>query len=263
MKAILFDMDGVLYEGERPIPGAAEALGWCQEHAIPFRFLTNTTSRPREALVAKLARMGIAAGIDEIVTPPVAASDWLHRHADGPVATFVPERTRAEFADLPLAPPGAEQAAAVVIGDLGESWDFHTLNRAFRLLFDHPGTPLVALGLTRYWQAEDGPRLDAGPFVRALEYALGIEAVVLGKPGRGFFEAALASLGVAPSEAVMIGDDIRGDVDAAMQAGLAAIQVRTGKFRADDLDLGIRPTAVIDSIAELPDWWQDATWVES
>ncbi len=256
MKAILFDMDGVLYEGERPVPGAARTLGWCREHAIPFRFLTNTTSRPREALVEKLAGMDIRAAVDEIVTPPVAASDWLRRHADRPVVAFVPERTRAEFADLPFAPPHADRAGAVVVGDLGQGWDFDTLNRAFRLLFEHPGTPLVALGLTRYWQAEDGPRLDAGPFVRALEYALGIEAVVMGKPGRSFFDAALKTLGVEPSEAVMIGDDIRSDVDAAMQAGLRAIQVRTGKFRESDLDLGIRPTAVIDSIADLPTWWE-------
>jgi HAD superfamily hydrolase (TIGR01458 family) len=255
MKAILFDMDGVLYEGERPVPGAAETLAWCREHAIPFRFLTNTTSRPREALVAKLADMTIAASIDEIITPPVAARDWLHRHVDGPVAAFVPERTRAELTGLPLAPSDAGQAAAVVIGDLGEGWNFHTLNRAFRLLFEHPGTPLVALGLTRYWQADDGPRLDAGPFVRALEYALGTEAVVMGKPGRGFFEAALGSIGVEPAQAVMIGDDIRSDVDAAMQAGLAGIQVRTGKFRERDLALGIEPVAVIDSIAGLPEWW--------
>ncbi|MFP4639418.1 MAG: TIGR01458 family HAD-type hydrolase [Guyparkeria sp.] len=256
MKAILFDMDGVLYEGERPIPGAARTLAWCRERGIPFRFLTNTTSRPREALVAKLADMGITADVGEIVTPPVAACDWLSRHVDGPVAAFVPERTRDEFTDLSLAPPGADRAAAVIVGDLGEGWDFDTLNRAFRLIFDHPGTPLVALGLTRYWQAEDGARLDAGPFVRALEYALGIEAVVMGKPGRGFFDAALATLGVAAPEAVMIGDDIRSDVDAAMQAGLAAIQLRSGKFRERDLDLGIHPTAVVDSIADLPAWWE-------
>ena len=199
--------------------------------------------------------MGVHAKVDEIITPPVAARAWLRDHVDGPVAVFVPERTRAEFAALPIAADDADRAAAVVIGDLGAAWDFPTLNRAFRLVFEHPGTPLVALGLTRYWQAEDGPRLDAGPFVRALEYALGIEATVMGKPGKGFFEAALATLGVEASEAVMVGDDIRGDVDAAMQAGLSGIQLRTGKFRPRDLELGIRPTAVLDSIAELPGWW--------
>jgi HAD superfamily hydrolase (TIGR01458 family) len=255
MKAILFDMDGVLYEGDRPVAGAAETIRWCRAHDIPFRFLTNTTSRPRSVLVDKLAGMDIEAAVDEIITPPVAAGTWLADHVAGPVAAFVPERSLEEFAGLPLAPADTERAAAVIIGDLGENWDFDTLNRAFRLVFEHPDTPLVALGLTRYWQAEDGPRLDAGPFVRALEYALDTEAVVMGKPGRGFFEAALASLGVEPAQAVMVGDDIRSDVDAAMQAGLAGIQVRTGKFRERDLALGIEPVAVIDSIAGLPEWW--------
>ena len=64
-------------------------------------------------------------------------------------------------------------------------------------------------------------------------------------------------LGVTPADAVMVGDDIRGDIEGAASAGLRTVLVRTGKFRPEDLDQGITPGAVIDSIADLPAWWQE------
>jgi ribonucleotide monophosphatase NagD (HAD superfamily) len=79
--------------------------------------------------------------------------------------------------------------------------------------------------------------------------------VVLGKPAPPFFEAALAGLGAAPDEALMVGDDIRGDIGGAQTAGIRGLLVRTGKFRETDLGGPIRPDAVIGSIADLPDWW--------
>jgi phospholysine phosphohistidine inorganic pyrophosphate phosphatase len=259
MTALLFDMDGVLYVADKPVPGAAAAVDWCRARRIPHLFLTNTTSRPRSALVAKLAAIGIAADEDQILTPPVAAARWLRAQPDQdlPVALFVPPQTRAEFTGLPLA--GADHqgsVAAVVIGDLGPAWDFATLNHAFGLLMTEPRPRLIALGLTRYWLSGAGLRLDTGPFVKALEYAAGIEAMVTGKPAAAFYEAALSLLGVPATAACMIGDDIRGDVEAAQLAGLRAVLVRTGKFRPADLDTGIVPDAVLDSIAGLPGWWE-------
>jgi phospholysine phosphohistidine inorganic pyrophosphate phosphatase len=254
---VLFDLDGVLYEGEKPIEGAGEVIAWFDNHGVPFLFLTNTTSRPRTALVEKLGRFGIAAERGMIFTPPVAAVDWLRRYTHGKVALFVPEATKREFADLPLVDADAESgAAAVVVGDLGEGWDFRTLNRAFRLLAAAPHVRLVALGMTRYWKAADGLRLDAAPFVVALRHASGVEPVVLGKPSGAFFRAALSRLGQEAQSTLMIGDDIRGDIEGAQQAGLRGILVRTGKYRSGDLDQGIAPYAVIDSVLDLPAWWE-------
>ncbi|HFE47740.1 MAG TPA: TIGR01458 family HAD-type hydrolase [Chromatiaceae bacterium] len=255
MKAILFDLDGVIYEGDRPVDGATEALAWCREKRIPHLFLTNTTSRPREALVEKLAAMRIPVEKSRLFTPAVAAREWLGRHIDGPVALFVPEAVKMEFADQwLLSDQAGEGAAAVVLGDLGEQWNFARLNRAFRLLMAEPPPVLLALGMTRYWRAPDGLRLDVGAFVAALRFATGIEPVVLGKPALSFFTAALDRLGTEASETVMIGDDIRGDIEAAQAAGIHAVLVRTGKFRDADLRLGIQPDAVLDSVAALPAW---------
>ncbi len=190
----------------------------------------------------------------------MAAASWIKQHIEGPVALFVPELTSEEFAGLTLADKGSEDVAALVLGDLGEAWDFATYNRAFRLLMLNPNAPLIALGLTRYWQADDGLRLDVGPFVKGLEYATGREAVVMGKPATPFFAIALEQLAASTEKTVMIGDDIRGDIDGAQQAGINGILVRTGKFRPDDLEQGIVPYEILDSVAALPAWWRQQGW---
>ena len=257
MRAVLFDLDGVLYEGERAVPGGADAVRWFRESAVPHLFLTNTTSRPRSALVSKLAGLGITVAVEDILTPPVAAVAWLRRHAPGPAALFVTPATEAEFEGIARLPEEAESgAASVVLGDLGEGWSFTRLNRAFRLLMQEPRPAFVALGMTRYWRAADGLRLDVAPFAVALEHATGSRAEVLGKPAPAFFEAALSLLGCTADETVMIGDDIVGDVGGAQRAGLHAVLVRTGKFRSSDLAGEIVPDAVLDSVRELPEWWE-------
>ena len=256
MNALLFDLDGVLYQGEQPIDGAAETVRWVQQQSIPHLFLTNTTSRPRSALVNKLAAMNIRVAEKQILTPAVAACQWIKRHISGDIALFIPPATQTEFQDLPLAKSGQSgHIGAVVIGDLGDLWHFTTLNQAFRLLMSEAQPAFIALGMTRFWRAEDGLRLDAGPFVAALQYASGREPVVLGKPAQPFFEAALQTLGVTADHAYMIGDDIRGDIDGAQRAGIKALLMKTGKFQSGDLRLGITPHACLDSVADLPHWW--------
>jgi phospholysine phosphohistidine inorganic pyrophosphate phosphatase len=115
--------------------------------------------------------------------------------------------------------------------------------------------PLVALGMTRYWRAEDGLRLDAGAFVRALEYAAERTAVVVGKPDPTFYGTAVDALQVAADQVVMVGDDIHTDVEGAQRAGLTGVLVRTGKFSASDLTGDVSPDAVLDCVADLPRWW--------
>lgn len=257
MPGILFDLDGVFYVGDQAIPGGVETLAWVRHRQIPHCFLTNTTSKPRRDLVGKLAAMGLFTDAEHILTPPVAACRWIERHLKGPVALFVPEATEAEFARLHLA--GRDSGApvkAVIVGDLGEAWNFTTLNQAFRLLMQRPPPRLIALGMTRFWRAPDGLRLDVAPFIKALEHASGVSPLILGKPAPAFFRSALDLIGCSAQESVMIGDDIRGDVAAAQAAGLRALLVETGKFQPADRDGEIRPDGLLGSIAELPDWWR-------
>ena len=256
MRGILFDMDGVLYNSDQPIAGAAETIHWVRQKAIPHLFVTNTTSRDRTTLVQKLRGFGIEASEDTILTPAAAVAEWLRRSGEGPAALFLRPATRREFAGLPCLDDEAEHGAAyVIIGDLGNLWDYRTLNRAFRLLYHNPEAKLIALGMTRYWLASDGIALDVAPFVAALEHATGRRPIVFGKPAERFFLEAAGRLGLEPREILMVGDDIEADVGGAQAAGLRGALVRTGKFRPADLEGRIRPDAVWESVADLPRWW--------
>lgn len=254
--ALLIDLDGVVYEGDSVVPGAVEALAWLRTRNVPHLFLTNTSSRSRGALVERLACLGVQGSEQAILSPPVAAARWLQNNVEGAISLFVADAAVEEFRELGSAAVGIEgPVAAVVIGDLGETWSYRLLNRAFRQLMMDPRPILIALGMTKYWHAPDGLRLDTAPFVKALSYASGIEPTVLGKPAAPFFDMALAMLGSAQRSTWMIGDDIQGDVRGAQRAGLRGCLVRTGKFRPSDLHLGIQPDLVLDSLADLPQWW--------
>lgn len=256
ISGLLIDLDGVLYQGDRLISGAKLVTDWMVQENIPHRFVTNTTSKPRSAIVEKLSALQIGAAEKDILTPPIAATSWLKEHTPGSVALFVPEATKQDFIGIDQLPSDAESgASAVVLGDIGDRWTFSELNRAFRLLMEEPKPALVALGMTRYWQTQSGLQLDVAPFVKALEYAADREAVVLGKPSQEFFNQALLSLDCDASEAMMIGDDVVGDVQGAQRAGIRGALVKTGKFRPRDLEADPIPDVVFDSIADLPEWW--------
>ena len=251
IRGVLFDLDGVLYSGEDPIPGAADAVEQVRRSGVASQFVTNTTSRPRSAIVAKLAKFGVRAVPGDILTPPVAAAAWIRSRADGSAALFVPAATRAEFAGLEATADESE-VRYVVVGDLGRAWDYERLNAAFRLLHGRPRRRLVALGLTRFWQSSDGANLDVAPFVAALECATGCTATVMGKPSKEFFLQAASRMGLAPEDLLMIGDDLQVDALGAKRAGLRSALVRTGKFRPSDLDGDDLPDWVLDSARELP-----------
>ena len=250
--AVLLDLDGTLYTDAGALPGAVEALAALRRRGVPFRYVTNTTRRSRRRLAERLRSYGFDARPDEIVSAPMACVALLTARGVRRVAAFVAEDTLEDFAAFDLADARPE---VVVVGDLGDAWDFATLNRAFLQLL--AGASLVALQRDRYWLRGDGLALDAGPFVAALEYATGQTAETVGKPSGAFYAAALATL-PAPVAAerrrvVMVGDDLWGDVEGAQRAGLTAWMVRTGKFRPDVVAAsGITPDRILDSVAELP-----------
>ena len=262
VQAVLFDMDGVVYNSEVPIPGAADALAWIRSRQFPHLFVTNTTSRSRSVLARKLASFGISASESQILTPAAVAVEFLRTERSvrpTRLALLLPEAAHSEFSGMDLVPPDAESGADfVIIGDLGEQWSFTTLNRAFRLLQSNPATEFFALSGTKFWQGASGLQLDTAPFTAALECATGRRARVFGKPSRDFFEAALHLLGVSAAETLMIGDDLEADVAGAQQAGLRAALVRTGKFRPEQLTGPIEPDVILSSIAELPSFLSES-----
>jgi HAD superfamily hydrolase (TIGR01458 family) len=246
---LLIDIDGVLHVGGNVIDGARETLAALRARGLPFRLVTNTTSRSRRLIVDGLLALGFDVSASDVLTPAALAVRHCQANGYDRVALHVTGALREDLEELGDS-PDAVAVEAVVLGDLGEEFTYRRLNTIFRQL--HGGAKLVALQRNRVWQREDGLSLDAGPFVVALEYAVGREATVIGKPSPAFFESALAELGVAATATAMIGDDVEADVGGALDAGLDGVLVRTGKFREDALDAsGITPTLVVNSVADL------------
>lgn len=250
-KGLLLDLDGVLYIGEDPIEGAVETLVRLRE-IVPggIRLVTNTTSVSRGSIIARLRRLGFEIEDEEVLTPAEMAVRYCHRNQLSPVNLMCNRVLRDDLAGLEAV--GTDQpAAAVILGDLGPRFTWDTMNRAFRQLMD--GSKLIVLQHNRYYQRVDGLSLDVGAYAAALEYATGVEPIIVGKPSAEFFKTALDDLAVAPEDALMVGDDIEVDVGGALDFGIPSIQVRTGKYRKEQVDAsGVNPTSIIDSINDLP-----------
>ena len=248
IRALLVDLDGVLYVEDEPVAGAHAAVERLRDR-LALRFVTNTTAHSRARTLDKLSRLGFTVAPGELVTPAALAVRHCRERGHTRVALVMNEEVKRDFADLDEAGDG--RADAVIIGDLGSAFGYDILNRAFRQVFD--GAELIALQKNRYWLRTDGLSLDVGPFVAAIEYATGRDAYVVGKPARAFFEGVLGDLGVDAADAAMVGDDVESDIGGAMGAGLAGILVRTGKYRAQAVgEWGVEPTATVASIAEVP-----------
>ncbi len=253
MAAILLDVDGVLHVSGRVIPGAPEAVRELREAGHRLRFVTNNTTRPRAALADELRACGIELDDDELQTTAAAAARAL---AGRRVLALVMAALVADLDAMELVGDGAD---AVLLGgadetdETGRVFSYMNLARAFGEL--ELGAELYCLHKNRWWQTSRGPLLDSGAFVAGLEYASGVEATVLGKPSRAYFEAALEALDAEPELTWMVGDDLDSDVAGAQRYGLKTVLVRTGKFRPDELNRSmVVPDAVISSVAYLPEW---------
>jgi len=244
-RGALLDLDGVLYVGQDPLPGATAALAQLRAAGLRLGFVTNTTRRSRRVIRADLAAMGFVIADDELFTPARAAREWIGAHGLSPYLLIHPGLAE-DFAGLPQ-----DGKDAVVIGDAGDGFTYAALNQAFRLLI--LGAPLLALAANRYFREAAGLSLDAGPFVTALEHASGTRALLFGKPAPEFFRAAIDSFGCPSSEVVVIGDDFDTDVNGAIAVGLAGILVRTGKYRLEDEQHLDRRAAVVDDIVAAVD----------
>ncbi len=246
VEALILDLDGTIYSNDEPIPGAVETVRALKALHIPLRFLTNTTSRGRAPLAAKLRELGFPVATEEVFGPPWAAGEFL-RARGASAHLLVPDGAREDFDGVVI---DDQHPDYVVLGDLGYDWTFGRLNHAFRLLLEG-GAQLIGLGRSRYWRAPDGLRLDTGPFVAALEYATGRPAMIIGKPERTLYEMVLQDLQLPADCVAMVGDDVEMDVRGAQRVGLRGVLVRTGKFRNGDLARGVWPSLVLDSVANL------------
>jgi phospholysine phosphohistidine inorganic pyrophosphate phosphatase len=250
IRGFLIDLDGTVVEANQPIPGVPETLAWLREKGLPYRFVTNTTSKPREVIIEKLRQLGLVVAPEELFTAPIVGRDYLIGQGLTRCYPLIKSSLTMDLAGVELV---EEAPQAVLVGDIGDELTYPKLNRAFRFLLD--GAAFIALAQNRYFRGEDGLCLDVGSIVAALEYASQRQSILVGKPAAAFFATAGKSLGVPPDSIAVIGDDLEADALGGKSAGGFGLLVRTGKFRPDQLErTSLQPDAVLDSLGALPGW---------
>ncbi|XP_066095757.1 phospholysine phosphohistidine inorganic pyrophosphate phosphatase isoform X2 [Saccopteryx bilineata] len=252
VRGVMLDISGVLYDsgegGGKPITGSVEAVARLQRSGLKVRFCTNESQKSRKHLVAELRRLGFDISEGEVTSPPPAACLILKKRGLRP-HLLVHDEVRSEFAQIDTSNPNC-----VVIADAGDNFSYQNMNKAFQVLMGLENPVLISLGKGRYYKVTSGLMLDVGGYMKALEYACGVEAEVVGKPSPEFFQSALQEMGVEAHQAVMIGDDILFDVGGAQQCGMRALQVRTGKFRpSDEHHPKVKADGYVDNLSEAVD----------
>lgn len=214
-----------------------------------MRFLTNTTKESKNYLHERLTKCGFCLKKNDIFTSLTVSRQYIENHHLNPLLLL----EDAALEDFEGISRNAEEINAVVVGLAPSKFEYESMNHAFRVLMN--GADLIAIHKGRYYSRGDGLALGPGPFVSALEFATGRTATVMGKPEKNFFLSALTGLNCEPHEALMIGDDVRDDIEGALLAGFKAILVRTGKFRpGDENRSSIPPTAVCENFAAAVDY---------
>jgi HAD superfamily hydrolase (TIGR01458 family) len=242
IKGLLLDLSGVLYDGDTPIPGAVEAVARAQSSGLELRFVTNTSQKTRAGLLQHLRALGFALEEKQLFTAVDAARQWLLQRQLRPFC-LVHDNIRGEFEGFDQSDPNA-----VLMADAADGFSYSNLNRAFQLCM--AGAPLLGVGYNRYFKSAGQFLMDAGAFVRAVEFAAGVEATIVGKPGTEFFEQVMASTTAGHTHTLMVGDDVFGDVEGALNAGIRACLVRTGKYRVGDEGRVAGDFSVVDSVAD-------------
>lgn len=250
IRVVCLDVDGTLTDGVRgpALPGAVSAV-----HAIrarmPVRLVTNTTSVPHAELAAALMEQRLLDAPEHLWTPVLVARSHLAARGHDAGILIADPGQRPEYAWFREEAEGP----AVLLATEAHDWTIAALQPAFRRLLE--GAAFYALTRNRYFRKAGALVTDVGVVAALLGYASGREPETLGKPSRLLFEAVAREAGVTPAELVMVGDDAEFDVAEPMALGLAGVLVRTGKFRpGDEARASTPPSAVLDSVAALPDW---------
>ena len=242
-QALLLDLSGVLYEGSRKIEGAVVTVREARRRNLVLRFVTNTASKSTASILADLRRMDFQLEDHELFTAPMAARSYIKRHQLRPYC-LVHDSIKEDFARIDQSNPNC-----VVLGDARFDLNYQNLNHAFQLC--KQGAILIGIGMNKYFKDDEELKLDAGGFIRAIEWAADVQAIITGKPSSAFFDEVVASTGCEPNQCLMIGDDVFGDVQGAINSGLQGCLVKTGKFQASDLKQLPAQATAINSIKSL------------
>ncbi|MDD5276817.1 MAG: HAD-IIA family hydrolase [Methylovulum sp.] len=251
IRALIIDMDGVLWHGSQPMQGLTEFFQTLREREIRFILATNNASLTRGQYVNKLASMGVTVTQDEILTSGIATALYLSQHED-------PSKTRVfvvgeDGATEPLKEHGFTltglyevDADIVVCGkDQTLTWD----KLATASLNIRAGAKFIGTNADTTLPTEYGITHGNGAILAALQVATGVEPIIIGKPEPIIYQQAMALLGTDTSATIAIGDRLETDILGAVRTGIRSLMVLTGVSTEEDLKTSdYQPTWVMPDI---------------
>lgn len=261
IKNLLIDVDGVLWEGEKEISGAQKTIEFLDKNRYNYLFLTNISRYTKKKLAEKLSKHGIRISEKNIFTPIETTIEFLKSKKPNARCYLISEKgVKEQFKNSGLKIIKKDFGADFVVVFLYEKTDYQMLDAAFRNLMS--GAELVSNSDLKSLPFRDKrPSIATGAFVKALEYCSGKTAYLTGKPNKNFFAAALKHLNAKPAQTLMVGDTISTDIIGAKNSGLKTVLVKTGNYSKKELKKSVlKPDAVIDSIAKLPEVLHKKRW---
>jgi arabinose operon protein AraL len=248
----LFDLDGTVYLGESLLPGAAVTIAALRAAGRKVAFLSNKPLFTRADYAGKLTRLGIPTGPDEVVNSSIVLARHLAKLDPGAPVFVIGEppligELRAHGFEVRTDP-----AVRWVVIAFDRTFDYAKLDTALQAVRRH-GARLIATNPDRTCPVEGGEIPDCAGMIAAVEAVTSqrVETIV-GKPSPIILEVALETLGVGPSECVIVGDRIETDITMGRSLGLATVLVLSGVTHADDPRIAeLRPDLVLPSIRDL------------
>jgi 4-nitrophenyl phosphatase len=253
-KAFVFDMDGVLYRGDAPLPGVGDLLNALELREIGYMLATNNSMSTAESYVQKLAKMNVTVKAESILTSAIATRDYLQEtlpEGAGVFAIGMPALREQLFIDSKLHPVqyAEEQPAAVVMG-LDKQFTYDKLAAAHAAIL--AGAKFVATNIDATLPTEAGLVPGAGSIVAAVATSTGQQPIVIGKPEPLILQMANEHLGVDATDSVMIGDRLDTDIIAGARAGMLTVLVLTGVSTREEIaSASVKPDLVFTDLNAL------------
>ena len=247
---ILCDMDGVLYHGNRMLPGALEFIAWLEQNNLDYLFITNSSERSPRELREKLKRLGADVGERHFYTSAMATAAFLASQTPRGSAYVIgaPALTNALYdAGFSMNDVNPDY---VVVGET-PSYTFDTLKRAASLV--RRGAMLIGTNPDLTGPCEEGIHPACGALVAPIELTTGTRAYFVGKPNPVMMRTGMELLGTPRENTLIIGDRMDTDIISGIESGIDTILVLSGVTTRENLTrFGYRPKVVLENIGQVP-----------
>ena len=255
IEAFVFDMDGVLYRVDTPIPGAIQFLQLLQDEGTPFLLLTNNSTLTTEMYVSKLDKMGIAIESEDILTSSLATADYLRSHVPAGTRVYVVGEAGILQAVRDAGCIVTDEDPEYVVVGFDRQVTYEKL--AIASLAIRNGATYIATNPDVTLPSEKGLLRGGGAMLAAITTATDVSPLVIGKPQREMFDQAVDRLGTTRSQTAMVGDRMETDIVGAENAGLLTILLLSGATTAEDIVAQDSPADfVFRDIAVLLEAWR-------